>query len=289
MIKRQDSASITAMPSPQSSDAAAPEEEADDHNGKDKYQRHGSIFESIQRWMARNGKFLVICGTALMLSVFLIPPLKLKVIFNNVTTSSSQPATKTQQQKQQQLGSNSKRIAKKSSSPTSATRQQQTVLQIPPPCPSSPWKANENLQGKCPGDLKPYKEATTISHCASSCCTNPECISWQYRQDVGCIQGKDIRLGMEKDGPSAWCSDHPPHRWQGQFLKPHGAKNKGVEEKVVRSGACNGETWDPNEEIGQCFGLGDVKKDASGSAEECRMACCEKEDCGAWQWNKEVS
>lgn len=94
-------------------------------------------------------------------------------------------------------------------------------------------------------------------------------------------------MGQEKDGPSAWCSDHPPHKWQGQFLKPHGDKS-GMEEKDVRSSACSEATWNANEKIGQCFGLGDVKQNASGSAEECMRACCEDVTCRAWQWNKEL-
>lgn len=230
-----------------------------DHNGKDKYQRHGSIFELIQRWMAIHGKLMVICATALVLSVFMIPPIK--VILKQSTTLASD----TQQQQQKVV---------------SKTKQQ--TLQIPP-CPTSPWKENETLQGKCPGDLKPYPNANSISTCASSCCSNKECISWQFRADVGCLQGKDVRLGQEKDGVSAWCSDHPPQRWSGQYLKPHGDKKRQTREE-----GCDTKTWNPNEEIGQCFGLGDVKKDASGSMEDCMRACCKSDKCGAWQWNKEV-
>ena len=84
-----------------------------------------------------------------------------------------------------------------------------------------------------------------------------------------------------------WCSDHPPQKWSGQFLKPHGSKSK-LSKDAVRKAACSTDTWNPNEEIGQCFGLGDVKRDGSGSAEECMRRCCESESCGAWQWNKEV-
>jgi len=244
--------------------------EKTDHNGKEKYQRHGSIVESTQRWMARNGKSVVIFATFLILSVFLIPPLKVILKLSARTPTTTQP-----------------RASAVSNTATATTTQHHPTLQIPP-CPTTPWKTNENLQGKCPGDLKPYKEAPTLSACAASCCANPDCIAWQYRQDVKCLQGKDIRLGQEKDGPAAWCSDHPPHRWQGQYIKPHGDKHKGIDEKDLRTSACSEKTWNPNEEIGQCFGLGDVKKVASGSAKECMMACCEDEKCGAWQWNKEL-
>lgn len=232
-----------------------------DHNGKDKYQRQ-----------VRHGKLMVICATAVLLSVFLI--LRLKVI-----PQKANPILRL-------------KVIPQKANPQQATTTKKQTLQIPP-CPTSPWKENENLQGKCPGDLKSYPDATTISQCASTCCSNEECISWQYRQDVGCLQGKDIRLGQEKDGPAAWCSDHPPQRWQGQYLKPH--KKKGavppkekLTEEDIRKGACDEKTWNPNEEIGQCFGLGDVKRDASGSAKDCMKACCENEKCGAWQWNKEL-
>jgi len=212
--------------------------------------------KTLQRWIACNGKKIVIAATALILSVFLLPPLGMIVGWSNTSTK---PKTF-----------------------------QQQALQIPL-CPSTPWKENENLQGKCPGDLKPYKDATTLSSCASSCCANSECVSWQFREDVGCLQGKDVRLGMEKDGPSGWCSDHPPHRWNGQFLKPHG-DTKGFKRDDLRRNACSTDTWSPDQEIGQCFGLGDVKKHASGSAKECMEACCAETKfvCGAWQWNKEL-
>ncbi|KAL7545180.1 hypothetical protein ACHAWF_008535 [Thalassiosira exigua] len=261
MIKRQESASSASAdpfassvaPSSTGSIASAGDDDDADRNGKDKkYQRHGSVLDSVHRITARNGKRAVASASALVFSVFLIPPLK--VMLRHPAATADRTAD---------------------------------GLRIPP-CPASPWKADENLRGKCPGDLKPYANATTASQCASTCCANEECISWQFRQDVGCIRGKDIRLGMEKDGPAAWCSDHPPHRWHGQFLKPRG-KTQGRDPAQIRESACDERTWNPDEEIGQCFGLGDVRRHASGSAEECMRACCGDEKCGAWQWNKEVS
>ncbi|KAL7443105.1 hypothetical protein ACHAXH_008629 [Discostella pseudostelligera] len=212
-----------------------------------KYQGHGSVSSRIQRWMALNGKFIVVLALACFLSVFILPPFQ-------VLTS-------------------------------------KTVASLVPPCDRSPWKPNEDLRGKCPGDLKPYELATTVSDCASSCCADDACITWQYRRDVGCLHGPDVRIGMEKDGTPAWCSDHPPQRWQGQYLIPH-KEGQQDHEKLdaadVRKSACDSRTWNPEEQIGQCFGLGDVRKDASGSAEECMRACCDDKECNAWQWTKEL-
>lgn len=155
-----------------------------------------------------------------------------------------------------------------------------------PPCEAQPWKQNEDMRGKCPGDLKPFVSATTISDCATTCCSRAECITWQFRKDTGCLQGGDVRLGMEKDGVSAWCSDHPPQRWQGQYLYKKGGSDE--DNAPIRKKGCDAATWNPSEQVGQCFGLGDVKTDASGSAEECRDACCKDDKCRAWQWNKEL-
>ena len=158
--------------------------------------------------------------------------------------------------------------------------------QLIPQCKSQPWKPNEDMRGKCPGDLKPFASAETISECATTCCLNPKCITWQYRKDTGCLQGGDVRLGMEADGVPAWCSDHPPQRWQGQYLYKQDGSDE--DNASIRKKGCSAATWNPNEQVGQCFGLGDVRKHASGSAEECRDACCNDDKCRAWQWTREL-
>ena len=145
MIKRQESSS--AAPSFIAPPSAAIEDAGLDRNGKDKkYQRHGTALEFLRRWIARRGQLAVLVVVAALLSVFLIPPLK--VLWNG--------------------GANgSKRVERR--------------LQVPP-CPQVPWKEGEDLRGKCPGDLKPFGEAATMGQCASTCCANEECISWQFRE-----------------------------------------------------------------------------------------------------------
>lgn len=151
-----------------------------------------------------------------------------------------------------------------------------------PTCPSTPWKSKENLRGKC--ILNPYYAliaTTTITECATSCCKDDNCITWQFRHDVGCFHGADLRLGMEKDGPAAWCSDHKSYIWHGQNLVWKGDASRQL--------ACNEHTWNPNEQSGQCLGLGDVRLESSKTARDCMHACCDDETCNSWQWNEIVS
>ena len=162
-----------------------------------------------------------------------------------------------------------------------------------PSCPSSPWKADEDLRGDCRPDVKPLPGGAdiTVAECARSCCEDAKCVSWQHRRDVGCLHGGDFRLGMEKDSVSAWCSDHPPKRWKGQFLVGRGGGDAMEDISSIKSRelACDESTWNPEEEVGQCFGLGDVRPEASGSASECMRACCKDATCSSWQWNEVVS
>ena len=242
---------------------------------RDKYRRHGSALGSLQRWLARNGKTVVAGVVCLVLSVFLLPPLRL------VAMQLSPAATSTAMQLSPAATSKAMQLSPAATSTAPAPEI--------PPCPAAPWKAEEDLRGKCPGDLKPRAGAASasVAQCAESCCADPACVSWQFRRDTGCLQGGDVRLGQEKDGVSAWCSDHPPQRWRGQYVRPKGVKDAAVA-REARTAACDRRTWDPDAEVGQCFGLGDEKRQARGSAEECMVACCADDKCGAWQWNREL-
>jgi hypothetical protein len=161
-----------------------------------------------------------------------------------------------------------------------------------PSCPSSPWKENEAIHGNCQGGgikLNPLIKSST--ECATTCCDDPKCITFQYRSDVGCFQGDDVRLGLEKDGAPTWCNDAPPVIWKGQYLVPRvqGADGKDIvysdaERETFRKKSCDLTTWTPDERQGQCFGLGGKREAASASAEECMKACCADPNCGAWQW-----
>lgn len=155
-----------------------------------------------------------------------------------------------------------------------------------PECEAYPWKPDENLVGGCPGSVSNVPGIDNAAECAASCCAKKECILWQYRRHRGCLQGdKDVRIGMEKDGPPGWCSDVPPIRWEGQKLI---LREKG---KIIgnnREKACDAATWDPTEQPGQCFGLGDVRTEVSSSATACRGACCADISCGGWQFSPQM-
>ena len=167
-----------------------------------------------------------------------------------------------------------------------ATKKNQKL--VVPECEAQPWKPEEDLVGECGNSLESHKltthkltsldesisDQTRIEACANECCASKDCIAWQYRRDIGCMHGGDVRLGMEKDGPGSWCHEHPPKRWSGQYKKDD-------------NGACDSNKWNPNEQPGQCFGLGDKRKGID-SSEQCRDACCNDTSCGAWQFHADL-
>jgi hypothetical protein len=94
-----------------------------------------------------------------------------------------------------------------------------TAVPVVPECEISPWKPDEDLVGTCPGIRVKNKTIQTVTDCAMACCSDPDCIVWQFQLNKGCLQGGDVRIGQGKDGPAAYCSDHPPLRWKGQICK----------------------------------------------------------------------
>lgn len=168
-------------------------------------------------------------------------------------------------------------------------KQQQQQMIVIPPCDDSPWRDDEDLMGTCPGDLlKPFIVTSTSSstttpdriesaiECAKYCCNRPDCVSWQFRSDKGCLHGPDVRIGQEKDGPPEYCSDHPPFRWQGQYI-------------TDRLTDCSDKTWQPDSQPGQCFGLGDVRDPLNiQTAQQCMERCCSDPTCKAWQFQHEL-
>lgn len=60
----------------------------------------------------------------------------------------------------------------------------------------------------------------------------------------------------------------------------HGKKDDKKEDRdESRKNACDEATYNSNEEVRQCFGLGDVCPVGSKSAVECMHACCKDEKC----------
>jgi len=149
------------------------------------------------------------------------------------------------------------------------------------------WKPNESLAGFCPGGpLQPLTSIFsmgnkgTAAECGASCCVSQTCFAWQFREDVGCLQGPDVRLGLEKDGTPEWCEPTAPSPWQGERLEFRHDGKPTTQEK-----ACGSE-WNPSSLNGQCFGLGPLRPDPS-TPDECRKACCEDAECETWQFRKD--
>lgn len=148
------------------------------------------------------------------------------------------------------------------------------------------WRP-ETIAGSCVGSISATPLSRTLKtakECADECCKLPAdkgnggCITWQFREKEGCFHGGDVRIGMEKDGVTAWCEPNPPARWSGQRLKVNGVD--------VREQACSDQDFNPTQLEGQCFGLGPRRAVKEESAKGCRDACCNdpKIKCETWQW-----
>jgi hypothetical protein len=237
------------------------------------------IYFSVKNFNENNNAAIMNASMAVTMTT---KPSLINSASNNSSKSQSQPKPKEQ-------------IIQTGATTTTTTAAAATINI--PSCDQSPWKLSENLIGSCPSGLKPHKSAS-VQECASECCNSDRCITWQYRADVGCIHGGDIRLGMEKDGPSSWCSEIQPKRWQGQYVLKRA--NGQIIKTKEDTGGCSVQTWNPNEQPGQCFGLGDVKmtidetKDGIliKSAQDCMEACCNSKklngECGAWQYHDDL-
>ena len=162
-----------------------------------------------------------------------------------------------------------------------------STLVLPPPvdvsagpgarsaaAPQCGWRHGEILRGKCPGSLKSIAGVPDAAACEQSCCADAGCITFQWREDTGCRQGGDVRVGMEKDGPGAWCEPEAPAPWLGQRID-------------AERTACARGRYNPEELPGQCFGLGPERKSGSASAESCRDACCASATCKMWQFRED--
>lgn len=145
------------------------------------------------------------------------------------------------------------------------------------------WREEEGLVGTCPGMTfrkEVEGESATIELCAKTCCDSDECVSWQFRPDKGCMHTGDVRLGMEKDGPVAWCEPVAPAPWQGEKLVTEAGG-----ERIA--GPCDDIGWNPGALKGQCFGLGAEREGVEKTADACRKACCADPKCETWQFRED--
>jgi hypothetical protein len=52
---------------------------------------------------------------------------------------------------------------------------------VVPSCPTTPWKTHEDIRGKCDStSTTTSNTAKSIDECATSCCNDDNCITWQY-------------------------------------------------------------------------------------------------------------
>lgn len=79
---------------------------------------------------------------------------------------------------------------------TTRSREEMSVIIEVPSCTNTPWKSDEDLRRKRPESFKSVPSASSIPKCATSCCEDLDCITWQYRADVGCRMSDAFKVEM---------------------------------------------------------------------------------------------
>lgn len=132
---------------------------------------------------------------------------------------------------------------------------------------SCKWREDQ-LVGKCFGLQKQEGTYATQQICEQRCCeVGWDCITYQWRQDMGCFFGDIVRLGLEGAPTGNWCEPSKPSQWTGKRLVSR-------ESSICSFGEEN--------LSGQCYGLG-VKKPPTTSG-GCEKLCCETDTCEVWQF-----
>jgi hypothetical protein len=227
------------------------------------------LCHSLKRWLLRHK--VVLCS----IGILTVTTIVLSLTFFSIPIH---------QQQQQQTSTKKKETEKRPAlSGTTTWAPAGGAASTPTSSGSSKcrWRP-EPLQGKC-DSIRPTPDSqayTTAGDCEAACCEAEACLAFQYRAKEGCMWGHvDVRLGAEKDGPTAWCEPRAPAKWHGQWVK----SQDGDGAPVPR--ACDGAGWNPDELTGQCFGLGSRRPILDHTPEACRDACCTDPDgCRIWQW-----
>mmetsp|Transcript_43481 Transcript_43481/g.72277 ORF Transcript_43481/g.72277 Transcript_43481/m.72277 type:complete len:326 (-) Transcript_43481:229-1206(-) len=148
------------------------------------------------------------------------------------------------------------------------------------------WR-NDTLVGTCFGLRCKEGKAADVkdaAECSALCCEmGVKCLTWQFREDVGCCTGPVVRLGLESSRSPHWCEPSPPSAWSGKRKSKQNTTIKNMaNEDGNGSSLCK---WEKEELRGQCFGLGPPRKPKT--KEGCKQACCQDEGCKLWQFRED--
>jgi len=148
------------------------------------------------------------------------------------------------------------------------------------------WR-NDTLVGTCFGLRCREGEASNVkdaAECSALCCEmGVKCLTWQFREDIGCCTGPVVRLGLESSRSPHWCEPTPPSAWFGnRKWKRNTTTKNNANEDSPGSSSCR---WENEQLRGQCFGLGPPRKPTT--KEGCKQACCQDEECNLWQFRED--